>query len=458
MTSTIVRFALPLALLAAGAGAYVTVGRNAPPESRPDDGHDRRPLVATVAVVSHDSGIDLVTDGLVVPYREISVAASVPGTVVYKSPACNEGTFVTAGMILIRIDARDYELEVRRLESELNQGKVDLSELNIELESAEQALPLAQRDLALRQSQQKRITSLRSRSVATAQQLEDAERSVIMARNSLLTAQRQRNGLRTRRSHLESAIEIDIVQLEKVQLDLQRTNIAAPVDGVIIADLVEQDSYVQTGTALFSLEDTAKVEVRCNLRMAEMQWIWQQKASTSLDPSPSGNTTAENTTGPHRNHSLQATPVTVKYELGEHHYTWQGKLDRYDGLGLDERTRMVPCRIVVEHPEAVSVDGKATSIRGPQALVRGMYVNLTIHTRPHAAFLQVPHQAVQPGNRVWCVRDEKLVQISLKIAQSMDEMVLVDAGDSGLTAGDRVVISPLRAAFSGLEVREELSP
>jgi multidrug efflux pump subunit AcrA (membrane-fusion protein) len=454
MTPTILRIALPLVLLAAGAGVFVKLGNPSPPESHSEEGLDRRPLVTTATVAVHDAGLDLVTDGLVVPYREITTSAVVPGTIVYKSPLCNEGSIVTAGTTLLRIDPRDYEFEVRRLKSVLNQGKVSLSELNVELESAELGVPLAERDLVLRQTQQKRLLDLRSARVVSADQLEGAERAVITSQNSLLLAQRQRDSHRTRKARLESAIEISLVQLEKVQLDLERTNVKMPVDGVIIEDHVEQDAYVQTGAALFSLEDTAKVEVRCNLRMEEMRWIWQQKVTTdsNLLAIEDGNSA---TPAPHRNHSLQATEVTVQFDLGGHIYTWEGKLDRYDGLGLDERTRMVPCRIVVDHPEVVRVDGKQTKVRGPRALVRGMYVHLVIHTKPKALLLQLPVRAVQPGGVVWCVRDGKLVRTPLTIAQSTDKLVLVDALGSGLQAGDRVVVSPLQTAFTGLEVREE---
>ncbi len=452
MTPTLLRIALPIAFLAAGVGALFTIGRKVPPESNTGDQKDRLPPVTTAEVIKHTGTLDLMTDGLVVPYREITVAAVVPGTIVYKSPECNEGSFVTKGTTLMRIDPRDYEFTVQRLEGEQNQAKVSLSELNVELENSEQALPLSEEDLKLRQTQLDRITELRTQRIVSVEQLEDAQRAVLTSRNALLSSQRLRDSLRTRKERLQAAIQVSDVQLAKAKLDLERTEVAALVDGVIIEDFVEQDAYVQTGAALFSVEDTAKVEVRCNLRMQEMRWIWQQARASGL-PTSFGD--AADGVVVKRNHSLQATDVTVKYELGGHTYTWQGKLDRYDGLGLDERTRMVPCRIVVDRPDVVSVDGKVTQVRGPRALVRGMYVNLSIHTKPRATVLSVPQRAVQPGNVVWCVRNKKLVRIALAIAQSNENTVLVDAEGSGLKVGDCVVVSPLQFAFTGLEVDAE---
>lgn len=452
---------LSLALLAAGFFAFVAMGERPVPETRDTSGEDRRPLVTTQAVTRHSGGLDILTDGLVVPFREITAAAEVSGTVVFKSPQCNEGTYVQAGTKLIEIDPSSYRLELRRLESELVQATTSLKELDVELKNAEELIPLAERELAIRNNQQERFQSLRPQGVISQEQLEDAERGSIAARNALIEAKRLRDSLLTRKASVAAAIEVGRVGLEKAALDLKRATVVAPVSGVIIRHDVEKDSYVTVGSKLFAIEDTEKVEVRCNLRMEEMRWIWQQKEQaetfvheTSSSPGDvSGGGAAAGVAA--NNHTFPTTEVTVKYELGGRLYTWHGMLDRYDGLGLNEKTRMIPCRIIVDKPNEVSVDGEVVSMKGPRSLVRGMYVNLAIHTQPKATLLQVPAIAVQPGTIVWRVQDGKLERVKLQIAQNRDEQVLVDAQASGLTAGDQLVTSPLRAAYSGLEVREE---
>jgi multidrug efflux pump subunit AcrA (membrane-fusion protein) len=456
MTPTILRAAIPFVVLAAGVGVFAVVGQRPEAASRDDSGRDNRPLVATQAVALHSGRLDLQTDGIVVPFREITLAAEVAGVVVYKSPECNEGNFVEAGTRLIQVDPSEYRLEERRLQGELKQARVRLSELNVDLENAEQMLPLARRELALQQSKHDRNLSLQERRVVSQEQIEESERALIAARNSLLGAERQRDSLNTRKASLESAIEVGQVQLERAQLDLTRTTVKAPVSGVIIRDDVEQDSYVQPGAKLFAIEDTQRVEVRCNLRMDEMRWIWQQSAPPAdLPPSGTPDASPSPAAPATSNHALPATAATVSYEMGGRDYTWSGRLDRYDGLGLDEKTRMVPCRIVVDRPGEVYVDGQRVTIRGPRSLVRGMFVGLVIHTEPTVELMRVPELAIQPGNVVWRVRNGKLERVALRIAQSIEDAVLVDAEGSGLQAGDRLVVSPLQAAFTGLEVRED---
>ena len=167
---------------------------------------------------------------------------------------------------------------------------------------------------------------------------------------------------------------------------------------MIVTESVEADSYVQKGTPLVVIEDTAAVEVKCNLRMDELYWIWNQ---TDQRPTTGADTTRAD-------YQIPNTDVNVLYRLGNREYQWKGKLWRYDGIGLDERTRTVPCRVLVEAPRDVQLldaDAASESMIGPPALVRGMFVALEILAKPRIPLLQVPEEAVQPGSTVWrCAR------------------------------------------------------
>ena len=69
------------------------------------------------------------------------------------------------------------------------------------------------------------------------------------------------NQLRTfesRGTRLELAARLAETELEQAALDLERTVVRAPVDGRIVSEQVEQDSYVQRGTQLLVVEDTEK--------------------------------------------------------------------------------------------------------------------------------------------------------------------------------------------------------
>jgi multidrug efflux pump subunit AcrA (membrane-fusion protein) len=447
----LLRVTAPLAILIVGGMAYFGLASLKQAPERVAE-VALAPMVETIVVAPHEGGLDISVDGVVVPFREIDLSAEVAGRIAKKSEVCRAGTYVTRGTPLIEIDPRDYQLEVDRLERELTQASISLKELDVESSNTQSLLKLAKDQLALQRRELERQQSLAGKKVITDSDLDKSKRDELTAVNAAMTLSNQLQLLGTRRSRLESARDLCQSQLEKAQLDLRRTRVSAPIDGVIIREMVEEDSYVQKGTSLAKLEDTSAVEVKCNLRMEELYWLWSQGHADD-HPSPAGS--------PTRDYQIPHAPVTVHYELGGRRYQWQGVLSRFDGIGVDERTRTVPCRVLVANPREVEIQktGEGTpSVVGPPALVRGMFVTVSVHAKPETVLLEVPQRSVHPGNTVWQVADGKLSIRKIRVADSADDLVLVYADSDGLQPGMKLVSSPLTLATEGMAVREQASP
>lgn len=441
------RLIAPLVILAIGTvGFLIFQGRAKVPERElvPKDA----PLVDTVAVVPFTDSLTIRSDGQVVPYQEAVLSAEVAGRVIKKADICRTGRFVKQGALLIEIDPSDYRLEKRRLAEEHEQAKTALHELDVEIADTEELLKLAEDDLELQQIDLKRQLGLVKSRATGAAVVDQAKRSVIAARNGLATLRKQINLLKARKPRVTSAMELIDVRLEQAELDLKRTQVTSPIDGIVVVESVEENAYVQKGTPLVTIEDTSKVEVRCHLRMDELSWIWRQSPPVS---------TPTATDSAHLEYQLPETPVTVVYRLGGRDYLWQGILWRYDGIGLNERTRTVPCLALVSSPRNVQmrdIAGMTPAPTGPPALVRGMFVALEIHTEPQSDLLQVPEIAVQPGNRVWKVGGNRLQSADVRVVEISDDVAILQADADLLAPGDRVVISPLASPPDGTTVRE----
>ena len=446
----------PLIVVALGIGGFVAMGSRRstkpPVRERPPI-----PLVEVVAAELHDRGLDFDVDGVAVPYRELLLTAKVAGTIDVKDDECKAGRFVKKGTLLLEIDPRDYRLEVERLKRQLKEAEGNIREVDVELANNKQLALLASDELELRRKELDRIIRLFNRNVGTDSEVDTAKRNELAARNSRLTLTNQERLLSAKRDRLEDAKALVQTQLEKAELDLERTRIVAPTDGVIVMDHVESGTYVQPGTTLVTLEDTRAVEVRCNLRMEELDWLWRQQDAlnvrTDMDPVQV-------------DYKFPETDVTVIYELGGRRFTWKGKLSRYDGVGLDQRTRTVPCRVFVENPGAVRLEGsdgltsESPTVAGPPALVRGMFVTVQIHAHPQAMLLRLPERAIRPGNEIWLVRKGKLDRGHVHVARVTPEGVLIDAARSDLSPGEQVVVTPLSATpkADGLGYVEEGHP
>ncbi|MFT5526908.1 MAG: multidrug efflux pump subunit AcrA (membrane-fusion protein), partial [Pirellulaceae bacterium] len=348
---------------------------------------------------------------------------------------------------LFQIDSRDYKFEVDRLIEVASQSETELEELKLDHQNMTQLAQLAYREVTLHEKELKRLQEL-GRSI-TDSEIEQQERLTLAARNRYLTSASQTQILAKRHNRLTSAIRLAQTQLGQAKLNFDRTTITAPIDGVIVEDVVEQDSYVQMGTKLVTIEDTSAVEVMCKLRMEELYWLWSQDSVNQTQDADVAT-----------RYQIPQVPVRVVFQLAgreDTKYVWNGTLSRYDGIGLDERTRTVPCRVRVDRPNDVYFVGAPQP--SPPALVRGMFVKVQIQVKPPKQLVQVSELAIQPGKRIWRVRAGKLDAVKdielIKLLPTGEgsNNWLVDPANSDLQSGDAVVVSQLSTAYNGMAVR-----
>jgi multidrug efflux pump subunit AcrA (membrane-fusion protein) len=440
----ILGWVLPLAILAAGIAAFMLMGSQPPPERKQTDVAAATP-VRTTDVRAETEGLTIEADGVVVPLREVTLAAEVGGRLLHKSEACNEGQFVKAGTPLFEIDPRDYELDVERLERELKQAGHALEELDEEMAQNDTSIDLAKRQVELARREAARLETLKAGKIVTESEHDRAVRDELTAANALTMLEGQKRVLAKRRNRFLEAQALAETMLEKAQLDLSRTKIAAPIDGIVVEDKVEQDSFVSKGTPLVTIEDTRSAEVRTSLPMDDVARVWGGRRT--------GDTARVA-------HDQLDTPATVVFKVGDAAYEWKGVLSRQEGRGLDEKTRTLPCRVLVSDPRQVTALDRYGAplselpLGAPQSLLRGMFVEVRVHVDPAEQLLSIPEEAQRPSGEVWVVRDGRLVILHPRPVQVTAGRVVFDATAAGLQPGDRVVTSQISHPRDGMEVVE----
>ncbi len=461
------RIVIPVIVLTAGVAAFFALGKKQKEKTEKPQGSVVRDVVV-VPVGRHDDTLDIDVNGQAVPYQEIDLSAEVAGKILYKAEVARAGRFAKKDTVLLRIDDRDYSLMVDQLDNELKQAGGSVQELDKEIDGARELVKHAEEQVALAEDDYKRHEDLHRRGVSTDAERDQSRRDLITAENSLTTVRNQLNLLETRQSRLDHAQALIVLKKQKAEYDLERATIKAPVNGVIVQDSVEQGDYVTIGTPLLTIEDTTTIEVKCNLQMDELFWVWDQAASglSGREINDSSN-----------DYQIPRTPATVVYRLEGEEYTWDGELWRIDGVGLDEKTRTVPCRVIVRSPQAVWIvkDGQrrqATS--GPPALVRGMYVDVLIHTKPSRPLLSIPREAVRPGPEIWLARpipDKKRKSstgeaasathgfqiVEVDVIGSAGDRAVVRADPNDLSPGSKVIVSPLALPVKAPGVDETIA-
>ncbi len=401
------------------------------------------PNVKTVTVEPFSGTLTMDLDGTVVPLREVSIATEVVGRIKYKSPDCRAGNFVTQGTLLFEIDAVDFELEVKRLQQEVAQAEIGIDEIDVELNNYRELMELAAEDRNLQLREVERLKSLVSNRVVTESELDRALGIEVTKRNSLQALTNQVKTMIPRRASLVATVGLAKTRLEKAQLDLQRTKITAPVDGIVIDDLVEVNSFVTRGATLTNIEDTSAIEVQCNLRSDQLFWLWAADTSDMSSASL---------------YELPHAKARVIFRVGGREYEWDATLSRYEGSGIDEQTRTVPCRLLVDNPTEVRIRNESPGMQNfgkPPALVRGMFVAVEIETDTSAELLRIPLAARQLGGTVWLAKDGRLQIETVKIAKQLPDAILVYMNSTIVRPGDELIITPIAKVKDGMEISVE---
>jgi multidrug efflux pump subunit AcrA (membrane-fusion protein) len=439
-------------VLMIGIAAYIALSNlKKPPETV--DRLRPAPLVETAEVQLSSENLQLDTDGEVVPYRHISLAAQVAGRIVFKATESRAGSFVRQGTRLLQIDPRDYDLAIESIQEQLKQIEVQIEELDVERSNGEKLLELAREDVTLQKREVARAESLIEQRASSQSILDTARRAQIQAANAAQTLENQLQLIDTRRGRFLSNKDQLLVELRRAQIDRERCDITAPMDGVITEDLVEEDDFVQPGATLFRLEDTGRVEVRFDLRLDQLRWIWEG-AGRGFNPVATDDPLAN----AQLSYELPQLPILVAINVDGYRYVWDATLSRYDGAGLNPATRTVPCIAVVENPRSGRwLPGQLVppGLAGPPALMRGMFVAVHVDVPASQKLLKLPLVALRPDNVVWRVAGDQLEVSRVKVAQATETHVLVFSNLSDVQSGDRVIVTPLALALNGMEVRAQ---
>ncbi|WP_166825116.1 efflux RND transporter periplasmic adaptor subunit [Thalassoroseus pseudoceratinae] len=442
---------LPVLVLLLGAGSLLVFGQRTEPETREPTGSSETAVETASAELIREP-FPITIDGEAISYRSIKISAEVDGRVINLPKTSRGGRFVREGDLLLEIDPTDYQIAVDRLNAQVQQAAHDLDAVAVDIAGTQAMVKLADEQLEIMRRDLKRAQQLYSRSAGSEREVDTARQAELAARNSHQTLQNQLAALRKKEATLTSAKQIAETQLRQAEADLKRTRITAPVSGTVVGELVNQGEFVRMGDPLIRISESARMEVKCNLKIPELKWIWlQDQAGKQTSSERVGNRL-----------ELPQVPVEVVFEVDGIQVVWDGVLSRYEGVGLDTRTRTVPCRVLVEHPEASRVEKGLDQIRQsvitPPALLSGMYVTVRIPITSPLPLLKLPITAYRPGGFVWVVRDGKLHILKVQLARTSEDFVLVEQRENGLQDGDAVVVSPLASVTEGLPVKILNSP
>ena len=347
------------------------------------------PLVRVRTVQFEDIQLSVHSQGSVVPRTQTTLAPQVVGIVLSISPSFVSGGFVKKGELLVQLDPLDYELAVIRASSAVARAQVRVAREKAEARVAEREW----------------------------QDLGDGEASPLARRELQL---------------MEAEAEAAAAQasLRQAEANLNRTRLTAPFDGRVRSKSVDIGQFVGIGQPLGVVYSTDIAEVRLSLPDGQLAYIdlplvFIEEATGAI---------------PKR----QLPEVTLRTEFAGAIHQWSGRVVRTEGE-IDPLSRMVHVIVQVDDPYASPEAGD----HPPLAV--GMFVRAEIHGHTLENIIIVPRAALRNGNQVLIVDDQDRMHFrTVEIARMQAEKVIIR---SGISAGERICLSPLAAVTEGMLVR-----
>ena len=337
--------------------------------------------VKVVLAQPQTMAVNVNAQGNVEPRRQIDVVSQVSGNLIDVSDQFVSGGFFAKGATLVQIDPRDYEIALVRAKAALLEAEKVLATERGQTQQAQRQW----QDLG---SKDANDLFLRKPQLAAAEAQVDAARAGV----------------------------------QQAQLNLARTRIQLPFAARVNNTWVDLGQYVNAGSRIATVYDSAAALVR--LPLTDLQ------ASLINLPLAFG--------GPQQ----ELPDVILRGVVAGNAYEWKGKIMRTEA-SLDPQSRMFYA--VAEIPDPFDPAKNAVP------LLMGMYVNAEIIGKPIANVMRMPKSVIFRRDQVYSLDADNRVQIhTVKILRSDDQQVwftgdikpeqaIVLERQGYLTAGTQVV-------------------
>jgi RND family efflux transporter MFP subunit len=345
------------------------------------------PPVEIIETCLKDQRITVSVMGTLIPAREIVLQPQVSGTVVWQNDRLVPGAHVAKGELLVRIDNRDYLLA-------LEQQKAAVAKARVALKTEKGRRAVAEREWNLLAGEIKATEEGRELALRIPQ-AEDAQAS-------------QRSA--------ESA-------LEKAELNLERTEIRAPFNALILEEFADVGQQISPGTKIATMVGTDEFWVQASIPLSDLAWI----------KIPGVNST-------------EGSPAFVIQKNGYYNVKMNGTVRQLLG-DVDPKGRMARIIVSVKDPLGLKVAGQETVF----PLLLGSYVKVEIQGQLAKNVCAIPRSALREGNRIWLLTDDDRLQfMDVEVVWTRKDDVFIRNGFQEIV---RIITSRIPAPVEGMKLR-----
>lgn len=342
-------------------------------------------LVQVTPLVASDAALAIRAMGTVTA-TSLELKPRVAGTVIRLHPEFIRGDLLQEGEVLLELDPTDFRLALQRA-----QNSVQSAEMDLRIEEGGQAV--AKREYEL-------IREFSGTQVA------DAPEDLVLRQPQLAKAR--------------SAVAIAKTDLEKAELDLERTKVKVPFDALVLEKSAAIGAQVSTQTTVARLAEADVFYVEVALPYNQLNLFSLPGAEEK------GASVAVRRVGAGKKHDERI---------------WQGYVDSLLGQ-VEAGSLMAQLLVRIDKPLQQHPD---------QRLLLDSAVEVEIKGETIPGVFKIPRSAVRTDDTVLLAgKDDALVIAPVEIVWRDDQWIYVTAG---LEEGQHLIVSPLAAPVAGMSLR-----
>ena len=369
----IIRTVLPFVLVVAAVLILLNVMAMFKPEPEEVVPPPAGLVVETGSATRTNHVIKVASQGVVLAQREISLVPEIQGKIVALSDDFAAGGRFKEGDILVRIDPADYEVAVERARASLASQQA-----NLDLEQARSDQALKDWDSFGKKGEPSDL-------VLNIPQLKGAK----------------------------AAVEAAVADLRKAERDLAKTRIRAPFDGVVVSKLADLGQFVNIGSQLGQIANSAIAEVRLPITDNDMRKIEWPGIDTDWN-------------------------IPVVFLNDDQQTVANGSIVRLEA-SKDRNTL---------------VNYAVAQISNPfdQGLKLNAFLNAEISGKTLTDVYEVPVSYIMPNNQIGIYADNDTLDIKqFESLYQTDKFIYIS---SGIDGRDAIVTTPIQGAYQGMLLRK----
>lgn len=403
------RVLLPLVILALAVAIFLGL-KNSKPEHEVLEKAEKIWQVETISVNHQQIAPEITIYGRVETPRESTLTSALVADVLAVNVL--EGTEVSVGDLLVKLDGTDAMLLVKQRKAELAEITALIRSENVRFERDQKLLENEKQLLKLADNAVVRAQKLEKSRLASQATLDDAH--AVKQRQYLTLKQLEHDIAEhpARLAQLQARKQRAQALADQAQIDLERCVIKAPFTGRISQLEVAIGDRVREGDSLLSLYDLTDLEVRAQLPGRYIKQIRSMKQSG------------------------QTISAQANIDGQESEFIFE----RFSGA---------------VRADSGGIDGLFKLSANNQALALGTFVELRMKLAVENNLIELPYNALYELDHVYLLEDGhlkavKVVRVGEYQTDSGDKRLLVRSAD--LVQGDHVVSTQLPNAMTGLRV------